>query len=39
MWDEAKNNLCCDFVRGDEQQVEELFAESDHVTLNQSTSP
>ena len=32
IWDEAKNNLCYDFVRGDEQQVEELFAESNHVT-------
>ncbi|MXW47594.1 MAG: xanthine dehydrogenase family protein, partial [Gammaproteobacteria bacterium] len=32
IWDEAKNNLCYDFVRGDEQQVEELFAESNHVS-------
>ena len=39
IWDEAENNLCYDFVRGDEQQVEELFAESDHVSQSKFITP
>ena len=32
IWSEAKNNICCEFTRGDAEHVKRVLADSAHVT-------
>lgn len=32
IWSEAKNNICCEFTRGDPEHIDRVLADSAHVT-------